>query len=256
MSGAFINVTIPAHNEERVLVPNVSKVHRFLAARVPGRFEIVIAENGSTDATLARAGEVAGRFSEVRVVHLETGGRGGALRQAWSQSDAEVLTYMDCDLSTDLETFPPLVEAVASGAYDLAVGSRVLPGSRTTRGLTRELISRSYNLLVRALFRARFSDAQCGFKAISRAALMDLLPLVVDNGWFFDTELLLLATARGYRIQDQPVCWVEAPNSHVALWRTAVADIRGLLRLRRRLAGSGLSSRGPNGISGRARASL
>ncbi len=237
MPSPLINVTIPAHNEERVLVANVEKLRGFLAARLQGRFEIVIAENGSTDGTLSRADELAARFGDVRVLHSSAGGRGGALKRAWTDSGADVFTYMDCDLSTDLDAFPALVEAVALGRSDLAVGSRLLPSSQTTRGLKRELISRGYNLLVRTTFRTNLSDFQCGFKAISRCAALALLPQVEDREWFFDTELLLLAVAHGYRVMEFPVRWVEEPASHVSLWRTAVADVRGLLRVKRRLRG-------------------
>jgi glycosyltransferase involved in cell wall biosynthesis len=232
MPSPLINVTLPAHNEEPILMANTRTVVAFLDARFPGRFELVIADNASTDRTPALADELAANFPAVRSLHLAAKGRGGALRRAWAESQAQVLSYMDCDLSTGLEAFPALVEPVASGQYDLAVGSRLLSGSQTTRGLKRELFSRLYNRLVRALFRVRFSDAQCGFKAISRRAAADLLPLVEDNEWFFDTELLLLAEALGYRILDLPVMWVEEPRSHVALWSTALADIRGSLRLK------------------------
>lgn len=163
-------------------------------------------------------------------------GRGRAVKKVWSESDCDILTYMDVDLATELSALPPLVEAILSGGFDLAVGSRLLKPRLTTRGLRRELISRFYNRLIRLFFNPSFSDAQCGFKAVSREAARTLLPLVEDDGWFMDTELLLLADRFGYRIFDCPVRWVEGRDSRVAVWETALLDLKGLLRLRRKFA--------------------
>jgi len=169
------------------------------------------------------------------VVHLPERGRGGALKRVWADSSAEILSYMDVDLSTELSAFPQLIEPLANGAYDVATGSRLLPASRTTRCRKRELISHAYNRLVRTIFHTRFSDAQCGFKAITRKAAAELLPLVEDEAWFFDTELLVWAEQRGYRTLDLPVRWVEDPDSRVKLVRTAWQDLSGIRRLRRNL---------------------
>ena len=179
---------------------------------------------------------LADRFQQVRVMHLEEKGRGRALRQVWLESQADVLSYMDVDLSTDLAAFPKLVDALATKRFDVATGSRLLPESKVRRSRKRELISRGYNRLVKAFFQTKFSDAQCGFKAITRKAAHVLLPLVEDNGWFFDTELLVLAEKRGYRVFDMPVKWVEDSDSRVRIFSTALADVKGLIRLRRKLA--------------------
>jgi hypothetical protein len=167
------------------------------------------------------------------VLHLDEKGRGRAVKTAWNESKADILSYMDCDLSTDLAAFPPLIESMISGRFDVAVGSRLLKPSLTTRGIRRETISRGYNLLIKASFHTKFSDAQCGFKAITKRAAQELLPLVEDNGWFMDTELLILAEKLGYRIFDLPVRWKDDPDTRVKIWSTAIEDIRGLLRLRR-----------------------
>ncbi|MGO9202136.1 MAG: dolichyl-phosphate beta-glucosyltransferase [Limisphaerales bacterium] len=236
MKPPLINIVIPVYNEELVLAESVRMVAAFLAERCCYRFEIVIADNGSTDSTLEVARRLQIRFPVLSVLHLDQKGRGGAIKQAWGQSQADVLSYMDVDLSTGLEAFAPLIEAVVNGGCDLATGSRLLRPSLTERSLKRELISRAYNLLVRGMFRTRFSDAQCGFKAISRQAAGHLLPLVQDDAWFMDTELLLMAEKLGYRIFDLPVRWVERPDSRVRITRTAWEDVKGLLRMRRRLA--------------------
>ncbi len=231
-----VNVTIPVANEERRLPRSLPVLHPFLSQGERLPFEVVIANNGSTD----RTQEVAERFCRelpgVRVVQIRERGRGGAVKKAWLGSEAAVLTYMDVDLATDLEAFPALVEAVASGRADIAVGSRLMAGSETNRSWRRELISRGYVRLAKALCGLRCSDAQCGFKAISRAAAQALLPQVQDKGWFFDTELLVRAQWAGWRIAEVPVRWTEDRDSRVKILRTAWQDVRGLMRLRRELA--------------------
>ncbi len=232
----LINVTIPVFNEERRLRANLPTLHRFLRDRCPFHFELVIADNGSTDKTLEVVRSLSHTHEAVRVLHLDEKGRGRAVKHAWNASEADILSYMDVDLSTDLAAFPPLIEALQGGGYDVAVGSRRLKPSLTTRGLKREVISRCYMLLVKTLFQTKFSDAQCGFKAITRSAATALLPLVEDNGWFMDTELLILAEKTGCRILDLPVRWVDDPDSRVRIWSTAMEDLKGLSRVRRNLA--------------------
>jgi putative flippase GtrA len=225
-----LDVVIPVFNEEKAIVASVEAVRAHLRT-LPFEHRITIADNASTDGTGLLARQLAARFDDVRVVSLTQKGRGRALKRAWSQSDAEVLVYMDVDLSTDLNALLPLVAPLLSGHSDLAIGSRLARTSRTTRGPKREVISRAYNVLLRGALRARFSDAQCGFKAIRRDVAEQLLPLVEDDEWFFDTELLIVAERAGLRIHEVPVDWVDDPDSRVDLVRTAVADLRGMGRL-------------------------
>jgi len=164
---------------------------------------------------------------------LDESGRGRALHTAWSASDAEVLAYMDVDLSTGLSALLPLVAPLLSGHSDLAIGSRLTRGARVSRGPKREVISRIYNRILHTVLRARFSDAQCGFKAIRADRARTLLPLVEDRAWFFDTELLVLAERSGLRIHEVPVDWIEDPDSRVDIVSTALADLRGVLCLAR-----------------------
>ena len=226
-----VDIVVPVRNEEHDLAPSVRRLVGYLRETFPFSARITIADNGSTDATWAIASRLARELPEVRAIHMELPGRGRALRAIWSESDAEVLAYMDVDLSTDLNALLPLVAPLLSGHSDLAIGTRLARGSRVIRGPKRELISRSYNMLLRTLMGARFSDAQCGFKAIRREQARALLPLTQDTGWFFDTELLVLAERAGLRIHEIPVDWVDDLDSRVDVVATALADLRGMARL-------------------------
>ncbi|MEU6732865.1 bifunctional glycosyltransferase family 2/GtrA family protein [Streptomyces physcomitrii] len=235
-----LDVTIPVHNEERDLEPCVRRLHAHLLRTFPYPFRITVADNASTDATPEIAERLALSLPQVAAVRLDEKGRGRALRTVWSASTAPVLAYMDVDLSTDLNALLPLVAPLISGHSDLAIGTRLSRGSRVVRGPRRELISRAYNLVLRGSLAARFSDAQCGFKAIRYEVAQALLPLVEDTNWFFDTELLILAERAGLRIHEVPVDWVDDPDSTVHLVRTAVEDLRGVWRVGRALAAGSL----------------
>lgn len=231
-----LDIVVPVFNEEPDLAPCVRRLHAHLAGSFPYRFRITIANNASTDGTAGIADELAREMTDVVAVHLAQKGRGRALHQVWSASDAAVLAYLDVDLSTDLNAVYPLVAPLLSGHSDLAIGSRLARGSRVVRGPKREFISRCYNLILRGALAARFSDAQCGFKAIRRDVAEKLLPHVSDTGWFFDTELLVLAERSGLRIHEVPVDWVDDPDSRVDIVATAVADLKGVARLARGFA--------------------
>ncbi|MEU5810834.1 bifunctional glycosyltransferase family 2/GtrA family protein [Streptomyces sp. NPDC047718] len=231
-----LDVVIPVFNEEKDLGPCVRRLHDHLTRTFPYPFRITIADNASTDGTPEVAAGLAAGLEGVRSTRLEEKGRGRALRTVWSRSEAPVLAYMDVDLSTDLNAVLPLVAPLISGHSDLAIGTRLARSSRVVRGAKREFVSRAYNLLLRSSLAARFSDAQCGFKAIRREVAERLLPLVQDTGWFFDTEMLVLAERAGLRIHEVPVDWVDDPDSTVHIVRTAVDDLKGVWRVGRALA--------------------
>jgi putative flippase GtrA len=233
---AQVDIVIPVRDEERDLGPSVRRLVAYLSTRFPFRAVVTIADNGSTDRTWAVARALALELDGVRTVHLEQSGRGRALRSVWSASKADVLAYMDVDLSTDLNALLPLVAPLLSGHSDLAIGTRLARGARVVRGPRRELISRCYNALLHATLGAGFSDAQCGFKAIRADKARLLLPLTRDTGWFFDSELLVLAERAGLRIHEVPVDWVDDPDSRVKIVATALADLRGIARMRWGLA--------------------
>lgn len=227
---------VPVYNEAEALDPSIRRLTDHLAG-LPFTWRVSIVDNASTDATPAVASRLATELAGVEVRRLEEKGRGRALRAAWESSDAQVVAYTDVDLSTDLAALAPLVEAVVSGAGDVAIGTRLAAGARVTRGAKRELVSRSYNSIIQAVTRAGFTDAQCGFKAVRADVARTLLPEIENENWFFDTELLLLAEHHGLRIAEVPVEWVDDPTSSVHIRQTAVEDLRGLLRLTRRLLG-------------------
>jgi putative flippase GtrA len=249
-SSRLIEIVVPVYNEELVLARNIRRLHEYLKESLPFAFIITIADNASTDTTFAIAQRLAAELPEVRAVHLNLKGRGRALRQVWAQSSADVVAYMDVDLSTSLDAFLPLVAPLLSGHSDLAIGSRLSRGSAVVRGRKREVISRGYNVLLHTVMAARFSDAQCGFKAGRTEVVKALLPDIEDNAWFFDTELLLLAENNGLRIHEVPVDWVDDPDSRVNIGQTIRDDLRGMLRVARKsLSGSFSSVQVPSDLS-------
>ncbi|SDC55886.1 Glycosyltransferase involved in cell wall bisynthesis [Geodermatophilus telluris] len=231
-----LDVVVPVHDEETDLEPCLRRLHAHLTESLPWSFRITVAENGSTDRTPEVAHRVAAELPGVEVLQIPEPGRGGALRTAWLRSDAPVLVYTDVDLSTDLDALLPLVAPLVSGHSDLAIGTRLARSSRVVRGLRREVVSRCYNLVLRRTLATSLSDAQCGFKAIRADVAVRLLPLVEDTGWFFDTELLVLAERAGLRIHEVPVDWVDDPDSRVDVVATARADLAGIARVLRALA--------------------
>jgi glycosyltransferase involved in cell wall biosynthesis len=233
-----VDVVVPVFNEQAVLARSIRRLHEHLTEHMPFAWRIVVADNASTDQTPRIAAALAADLAGVDVLTLAQKGRGRALRAAWLASDAEVVCYMDVDLSTDLRALLPLVAPLVSGHSDIAIGTRLHRGAQVVRGAKRELISRSYNQLLRVTLGARFSDAQCGFKAMRTEAARQLLPAVRDEAWFFDTELLVLAQRTGLRIHEVPVDWVDDPDSRVDVVTTAIEDLRGIVRL---LAGARLT---------------
>ena len=228
-----IDVVVPVHNEEQVLEESVETLREYLRREFPFEARVVVADNASTDRTPEIASRLAARHADVEALLLPAKGRGMALRRAWLASEADVVAYMDVDLSTNLSSFLPLVAPIVAGHSEVAIGTRLAHSAHVRRRLKREILSRGYNLLIHVGFRARFSDAQCGFKALRADVARRLLPHVEDDAWFFDTELLLLAERNGLRIHEVPADWIEDLDSRVELVPTILDDLRGLWRVRR-----------------------
>ncbi|MEX2375537.1 MAG: glycosyltransferase, partial [Dehalococcoidia bacterium] len=221
-------------NEEHVLAGSVERLLAWCDTHPEHVWRVVVANNASTDRTLEVARDLEQRFPGRVVAHqIPVKGRGIALRIAWLTSEADVMAYMDVDLSTDIEHIPALVDPIARGEVDLSFGTRLHPESETKRSLKREITSRGYVAVLR-LAGLQVTDAQCGFKAISRDTARALLPLVEDTQWFWDTELLWVAQSNGYRLREVPVRWDEDPDTRVKIIRTATDDLRGIWRLKRR----------------------
>jgi len=226
-----VEIVVPVYNEAPQLEERITELRRFLDHSFPFRALVTVVDNASTDDTFALASRLSQSLPGVAALHLPRKGRGYALRTAWSSSTAPVVAYMDVDLSTSLSALLPLVAPLISGQRDVAIGTRLARGAHVVRGPKRELISRAYNLLLKLSVRGRFSDAQCGFKALRRESALQLLPLVKDDEWFFDTELLVTAQRLGLRISEVPVDWVDDPDSRVQIIRTALNDLRGVWRI-------------------------
>ena len=231
---ATVDIVIPVLNEEVVIPVCIEKLYAFIDQHPERDWRVVVADNGSSDRTTEIATELAAVYPKLSVSTLDQRGRGRALKKAWTESDADVRVYMDVDLSTDLMSLPLLVAAVADDGYEVAIGSRLIKGSEVVdRTLRREITSRGYNMLIHIFFPfPGFKDAQCGFKAVSRKTADNLIPLIRDNAWFFDTELLLIAGKSGYGIKEIPVHWEDDPDTRVKIASTAWEDVKGLLRLR------------------------
>lgn len=231
----LIDIVVPVLNEEKILQKSITTLDEYMAKHLPYRYQITIADNGSQDKTLEIAKRLAEKYQSVRVVSLAERGRGRALRQVWQNSPADILAYMDVDLSTSLDDFLPMIQLLVAGEAGVAIGSRLMKDSRTSRGVKREFISRCYNNIIKWTSGTKFSDAQCGFKAIRRDIAIKFLPKIKDNEWFFDTELLIKTERAGVPIHEQPVTWIEDTDSRVKIVKTAVDDLKGLYRVNKEL---------------------
>src|SRR5262245_55154495 len=238
-TGPVVDIVLPVYNEAHVLACSVRRLVEYLEGRFPLTWRITIVDDASTDDSWFEAEQLATIVPGVRAIHLDRKGRGYALRQAWMASDAAIVAYMDVDLSTDLDALLPLVAPLVSGHSDVVIGSRLAPGASVARRPKRELISRAYNALLRAVFATPVRDAQCGFKAVRTDVAQRLLPAIVDDAWFFDTELLLLAQRNGLRVHEVPVDWIDDDDSRVDVTRTALDDLAGVIRMARTFWGGG-----------------
>jgi len=226
-----IDIVIPVYNEEPLLEKNIKILNEFLHANLRHKYTIIIANNGSTDKTLKKAKELSRKYDEITYFHMDQKGRGGVIKRIWLESKADIVSYMDVDLSANLESFLKLVDSLIINKYDLAVGSRLMPGSKVKRKFFRSTLTCVYNMLLKLIFSVKkFSDAQCGIKVLTKNTADELLPYVKNQNWFFDSELLLLAEKKDFRIKNIPLEWVERPESKVNILSTIGEDITGILR--------------------------
>ncbi len=231
MKKVSVDIVVPVYNEEKILEKSISTLYKFLEKNFKYNWSIIIADNASIDRTLELAGSLSKKYKRVKVLHLNQKGRGRALRIAWIKSDADIVSYMDVDLSTDLSFFPLMIDSLVQG-YDVATGSRLMKGAEIKRSLKREILSRGYNVLVRLILGVNYKDSQCGFKAVKREIVNDVVPEVRDNNWFFDSELLFRAHMKGYKIKEIPVKWIEDEDSRVRIFSTVTNYIKSIAVLR------------------------
>ena len=226
-----VDIVVPVYNEEKILEKSISTLYNFLEKNFKYNWSIIIADNASKDNTLDVANSLSEKYKKVKVLHLNQKGRGRALRIAWTKSDADIVSYMDVDLSTDLSFFPIMIDSLIQG-YDVATGSRLMKGAEIKRSFKRELLSRGYNVLVRLILGVNYKDSQCGFKAVKREIVNDVVPEVRDNNWFFDSELLFRAHMKGYKIKEIPVKWIEDEDSRVRIFSTVTNYLKSIAILR------------------------
>jgi len=225
-----VTVVLPAHNEVRSLRRAVEETVEFLES-VNQDFEILIAEDGSTDGTAEVARGIADSNLKVNWIHYDMRlGRGRALTEAFKKSSGSVLVYMDVDLSTDVRFLKPLIQAIIDG-YDVATGSRGIAESLVSRSLKRAVASQLYNNLVRLFLGSYLRDHQCGFKAFNRESYLRIIDKVQAKHWFWDTEILVLATRMGLRVKEVPVVWKEGEKTEVNLMRDFIRMGLQILKL-------------------------
>lgn len=233
MAKKTVEITIPVYNEQEELEKHLLILHEYCKKNLSQYlWHITIADNASTDNTPIIGTSLAKKYPEISLFRLEQKGRGRAVKRVWSERQADFSSYMDLDLSTDLKHLPKLFEALQEG-YDIAIGSRLAKGAKVEgRTMLREVISRALNFLfIQMFFHTHFNDAQCGFKAVTKQVVDDLIPHILDNDWFFDGELLIVGEKSGYKIYEEPVHWVDNPGSTVRLYATITGDIQVMSRL-------------------------
>lgn len=234
MKKSTVEITIPVYNEEKELEERVGVLYDFCLKHLSPTYNwhITIADNASTDSTPTVGNTLQRKYPQVDLFRLKEKGRGRAIKQSWSKSNADYCVYMDLDLSTDLVHLPKIIKALEKGS-DIAIGSRLAKGAKVEgRTMIREITSRTLNFFfIQFFFHTHFTDAQCGFKAVTKNVVQKLIPRVQDNGWFFDGEMLIVGEKMGFKIYEEPVHWVDNPGSTVRLVSTIYGDIKVIWRL-------------------------
>lgn len=237
----LIDFCLPAYNEEKILKNNVLKLLNYLKTQnFNFRWRIVIVVNGSSDNSFALAEKLSFAYpGEIIALNIISPGRGNALKKTWLQSTADILIYMDIDLSSSLENIADLLAPLIENKADLTIGSRLMPEAKIKRSFFRELNSRGYNFLAKIILGHKFSDLQCGFKAVKKETFLKILPYLKDDKWFFDTELIILTNFFHYKIKEVPIKWEERQynqgKSKVKVIRDVTKFIVNLIKLKFRL---------------------
>ena len=230
-----VDIIVPVYNEQEILTATIRKLVDTFKPEQEFIYRIIIADNGSTDNTLKIAKELAKRFSNVKYLHTPIKGRGYVLRLGWSKSNADILCYIDADLSTNPQYLKEMIKKMVNEGFEIATCSKHLKNSKTTRSLIRKILSLGYCFIVRTMFNSKISDFQGGCKAITKSTIKKLLPLVRDNNWFFDTELLILGEKLNHKILEYPIICIDKRRGKVKILSTIYTFIIKIIELKVRL---------------------
>ncbi|MCX6745528.1 MAG: glycosyltransferase [Candidatus Parcubacteria bacterium] len=231
-------IVIPSYNEELVIENTLLKLAAYAQQFLTDYdYQIIAADNKSTDKTKEKARQLLAKINRLAYLFIEQKGKGLAIKRTWQkyQDDFDFFVFMDADLATDLSALLPLISALAKENYDLAIGSRNLKDSKIQRSLWRRFFSFGYGLLAKLILGTKISDSTCGFKAVNKKVVQEIMPLVKNQTWFFDSELVFLAEKKGFKIKEIPVCWAEPrklDKSKVNVLKVSSQYLKELLRLR------------------------
>ena len=228
----FLSIIIPAYNEENRLPNTLEQVFHFLEKR-PYDSEVIVVENGSTDKTFEFAQKLAQRHKNLRVIHNEERGKGGAVLRGVREALGEYVFICDADLSMPVAEISKFLPPTLND-FDIAIGSREAPGAvRYNEPYYRHLTGRVFNMLIRLMVLPDLQDTQCGFKCLRAGVARDIFPFQTLTGWAFDVELLYIAYLHGYRILEIPIDWYFNADSKVRVLRDSWRMFIDLLVIRR-----------------------
>jgi len=235
-----INITIPCHNEGIILHENIIKLFTFLKQDLTNdQWEIIISDNNSSDNTLEVAKKLSNDFNEIKYITTTKQGKGMAIKYGWEKHDADIYIFMDADLSTEITAIPDLIDAIKKENYDVVIGSRFHKLSSVERSLLRNFISHGYKIIKKIIIKSKISDLPCGFKAVNKKIIENVLPTIKSSGWFFDSELVILSENLGYRIKEIPVKWKdtreENDKSKVRIIPLSIKYLKNILKLKKRI---------------------
>lgn len=231
-------IVIPAFNEESVLKQSVLKIFDFCESNLPDAYQIIIADNKSTDQTAKIGRALAQRLRPVDYLYVGLKGKGAAIRSGFSKYSADIYCFMDADLATDLSALPLLIKGINQG-WDVVIGSRFAKESKVRRSLPRKIFSWGYHAIAKIFLNLKIKDLPCGFKGINQKVKENVLPQVRNNEWFFDSELVVLAEKQGYKIKEIPISWSDPrkgrDKSRVRTLPLAINYLKEIIALRKRL---------------------
>ena len=228
-----VDIVIPVYNEEVNLEKNINILTEWLKNNFKYEWIVTIADNGSTDNTKKIAKDLDMKNKKIILKEITSKGRGIALRESWLSSTSDICAFMDIDLSTELEYLNEIIYPIVELECEICCGSRWMSSSNVKRGLFRGILSWSYNFILQTTLGLKIKDSQIGFKAIKTDTAKKVIPLIKDNEWFFDTELLLISQKNDLKIKQIPVIWIDHPKSTVVVLKTVKMFLRNVWRMKK-----------------------